>query len=248
VIVQEVLKGMASVSSLNAKCKRRFKVVLLEEVDHLTKAAQHALRRTMEKYMANCRLILCCESVSKVIDPLRSRCLAIRVPAPTKPEIIETLKMTALRENTTLPPELGERIANNCRRNLRRALLMLQVCHVETNGQLKPDTPVNLYPWEVFINNLCDEILREQKPNILNSARLKVYELTSNCIPCTIILQRISDRIMANVDDTLKFKIAYWAAFHEQRMQVSNKKVPHIVAFLARVMQIYKEWSDSWFS
>lgn len=60
-----------------------FSVVLLTEVDKLTKDAQHALRRTMEKYMATCRLILCCNSISKIIAPIQSRCLAIRVPAPS---------------------------------------------------------------------------------------------------------------------------------------------------------------------
>lgn len=60
-----------------------FLVVLLTEVDKLTKDAQHALRRTMEKYMATCRLILCCNSTSKIIGPIQSRCLAVRVPAPS---------------------------------------------------------------------------------------------------------------------------------------------------------------------
>lgn len=248
VIVQQVLKNMASVSSMNSKTKRRFKVVLLEEVDHLTKAAQHALRRTMEKYMANCRLILCCESVSKVIDPLRSRCLAIRVPAPTKNEIIDTLNTIAIKENTNLPPKFADRIADKCNRNLRRALLMMQASYVDTNGQLQDDSEVKKYPWEEFIEEIINRILEEQRPQVLSQARLKVYELTTNCIPPTLILRKCADRIMENVDDSLKMRIAYWAAFHEQRMQISQKKVPHIVAFLARVMQIYKEWADSFFS
>lgn len=53
----------------------------------MTRDAQHGLRRTMEKYVSSCRLILCCNSTSRVIPAIRSRCLAVRVAAPTVEEV-----------------------------------------------------------------------------------------------------------------------------------------------------------------
>lgn len=41
----------------------------------------------MEKYMTNMRLILCANSTSKIIAPIRSRCLLVRVAAPTDFEV-----------------------------------------------------------------------------------------------------------------------------------------------------------------
>lgn len=85
-VVQEIIKEMASNRSLtsgNAKGGVDFKIVVLQEVDRLSKQAQAALRRTMEKYTQTCRLILVCNSAAKVMEPVRSRCLGIRVPAPS---------------------------------------------------------------------------------------------------------------------------------------------------------------------
>lgn len=104
-VIQDVIKEMASSKNIatvgmskekastdddatkNTKKKADYKVVVLVEVDKLTRQAQAALRRTMEKYSASCRLILCCNNPSKVIDPVRSRCLGIRVAAPNVDEV-----------------------------------------------------------------------------------------------------------------------------------------------------------------
>ena len=61
--------------------------VIINEADTLTRDAQAALRRTMEKYMSNIRIILCANSTSKLIAPIKSRCLLVRVAAPTEDEV-----------------------------------------------------------------------------------------------------------------------------------------------------------------
>lgn len=99
-VVQDIIKEMASnqniSSSLSDKAsgKALFKTVVLTEVDQLSRQAQAALRRTMEKYTSTCRLILCCNSQSKVIEPVRSRCLGIRVACPTEDEVSDDWSYT----------------------------------------------------------------------------------------------------------------------------------------------------------
>jgi DNA polymerase III delta prime subunit len=94
---------------------------------------QAALRRTMEKYTSACRFILVCNNACKVIEPVRSRCVCIRVAAPTKDEIKECLAHVAKKEGLVLPVPLADRIATASNRNLRRAILMLETCKVKQN-------------------------------------------------------------------------------------------------------------------
>ena len=59
---------MARSRPIDTAGQKGFKVLVLDEVDRISKEAQHSLRRTMEKYSAACRLVLCCNNVSKVRD------------------------------------------------------------------------------------------------------------------------------------------------------------------------------------
>lgn len=104
--------------------------MVLTEVDQLSKDAQHALRRTMEKYTATCRLILVAQGLSRVMPAIKSRCLAVRVPAPTTEDICRVMQAVCKKEGLSLPEVLAVKIAQKSERNLRRALLMCEACKV----------------------------------------------------------------------------------------------------------------------
>jgi replication factor C subunit 3/5 len=103
-ITQAVVKEMAQSNMPTGAVT--FKIVVLNDVDELSRDAQAALRRTMEKYSSTCRFILVSQNPCRVIDPLRSRCIALRVPSPSVEEIQVVLHGVASAEHVELPAAL----------------------------------------------------------------------------------------------------------------------------------------------
>ncbi|KAJ4832643.1 Subunit of heteropentameric Replication factor C (RF-C) [Turnera subulata] len=111
-IVQEIIKEMAKNRPIDTKGKKGFKVLVLNEVDKLSREAQHSLRRTMEKYSASCRLILCCNSSSRVTEAIRSRCLNVRINAPTEDQVRRSLLHFFHSSSIKIPILLIETVNN----------------------------------------------------------------------------------------------------------------------------------------
>ncbi|KAL4452110.1 hypothetical protein ABPG75_007772 [Micractinium tetrahymenae] len=240
-VVQEIIKEMAKSRPIGADGQQGFKVLVLNEVDRLSKEAQHSLRRTMEKYSAACRLVLACNNVSKVIEPVRSRCLCIRVAAPSVDSIAQQLQHVAGREKLCLPPALAQRLAAGCDRNLRRALLSLEACRVQ-QYPFREDQQVAEPDWELYIKEIAADVLGEQSPKRLFQVRGKLYELLVNCIPPEVVLRKLALALMPKLDDELRHSTAEDAAFYEHRLQEGSKAIFHLEAFLARFMSNYKQY------
>ncbi|KAH9728631.1 Replication factor C subunit 3 [Citrus sinensis] len=162
-VVQEVIKEMAKNRPIDTKGKRGFKVLVLNEVDKLSREAQHSLRRTMEKYSASCRLILCCNSSSKVTEAIRSRCLNIRINSPTEEQIVKVLEFIAKKEGLQLPSGFATRLAEKSNRSLRRAILSFETCRVQQLFQVRGklyELLLNCVPPVVVLKRLLYELLK----------------------------------------------------------------------------------------
>ncbi|EYB82086.1 hypothetical protein Y032_0367g36 [Ancylostoma ceylanicum] len=161
VVVQEVIKQMAQTTQIASATQKSFKVVVLMEADQLTRDAQHALRRTMEKYTMSCRLILCSESLSRIIEPLRSRCMVVRVAAPTDEEIKDVCLSVAEKVRLTVPDPVLEQIVTKSRGNLRRALLSMEA--VKRKGvPIKDNEQVPEPEWEIYLRETADMMIKKQ--------------------------------------------------------------------------------------
>ncbi|KAK0223415.1 P-loop containing nucleoside triphosphate hydrolase protein [Armillaria fumosa] len=241
VVIQELLKEIAQTQQVDLNAKQRFKVVIINEADSLSRDAQAALRRTMEKYMSNMRIILCANSTSRLIAPIKSRCLLMRIAAPSREEMQTVMQYVSKRAGFDLPPEAGDKIVDDSGGNLRKAILVLEALKMQTpdlSGPLaiaKPD-------WETYCHKVADMIISEQSPARVMEVRQKLYELLSHCIPPTIILKTIAERVVDRVDEVIKADIMHWAAIYEVRMRIGNKKIYHLEAWVVKVMSIYKHF------
>ena len=131
VVIQDLLKEVAQTQQVDQNARQRFKVVVINEADQLTRDAQAALRRTMEKYSPNLRLILLANSTGNIIAPIRSRTLLVRVAAPSEKEIVKVLAKVGKSEGWQVVEGLDRKIARDSGRNLRRALLMFEAVHAQ---------------------------------------------------------------------------------------------------------------------
>ena len=136
-LVQDIVKTYCSQFTLDmVKNKNKFKVVIINNIDKLSYYAQTSLRCSMEKYIHNCKFILCGYNMSKVIDPLKGRCLSIRLSKPTDSDIYRLLLNISAKENKLLKQVEYNEIIKKCERNPKLALWLLETKYLGLNLEL----------------------------------------------------------------------------------------------------------------
>ncbi|XP_065115384.1 replication factor C subunit 4 isoform X2 [Paramisgurnus dabryanus] len=129
-VVREKVKNFAQLTVAGTRPDGKscppFKIIILDEADSMTSAAQAALRRTMEKESRTTRFCLICNYVSRIIEPLTSRCSKFRFKPLADNIQRERLLEICEKENLKYSKEGIEALVHVSEGDLRKAITYLQ--------------------------------------------------------------------------------------------------------------------------
>ncbi|XP_055357733.1 replication factor C subunit 5-like [Paramacrobiotus metropolitanus] len=104
----------------------KIKLVILDEADSMTKDAQNALRRVIEKYTNHCRFCIIANYLSKIIPAIQSRCTRFRFAPLTMEQIQPRLEVILKKENARWDDSGMNAILSLAKGDMRKALNLLQ--------------------------------------------------------------------------------------------------------------------------
>jgi replication factor C subunit 2/4 len=132
-IVREKVKDFARMQLSNPSATYRaqwpcppYKIIILDEADSMTQDAQSALRRTMETYSKITRFCLICNYVTRIIDPLASRCSKFRFKSLDQGNAKKRVEDIAEKEGVQLGEGAADALIKCSEGDLRKAITFLQ--------------------------------------------------------------------------------------------------------------------------
>ncbi|RVX70406.1 hypothetical protein B0A52_05905 [Exophiala mesophila] len=137
-VVREQIKTFASTKQIFSSTTQTagakfglgaFKLIVLDEADAMTSAAQMALRRIMEKYTANTRFCIIANYTHKLSPALLSRCTRFRFSPLKEADIRKLVDLVISQEHVNIAPEAVDSLVKLSKGDMRRALNVLQACH-----------------------------------------------------------------------------------------------------------------------
>lgn len=129
-VVRQQIQDFASAHSLSFGAKPAVKLVLLDEADAMTKDAQFALRRVIEKYTRSTRFALICNHVNKIIPALQSRCTRFRFAPLDGSHVSERLQHIIKSEGLDVDEGGLTALVRLSSGDMRKALNILQSTHM----------------------------------------------------------------------------------------------------------------------
>lgn len=234
-ILQEIIKQYAMHKSFSIyTSNRKFKTIVIYNIENLANNSQSALRRTMEIYAKSCRFIMVCNNLSKIFDPLRSRCRTFCVPLPSMEDISNVISYISMMENIKLSNSKAKYILEACDGNLSKAIWMLDCMYLKCDDQIALDEVFDQVVELILSVRTGVNIIKIFDENI----RKNIYNILITNIKGSEIITILMDLLIEKVnDDQINSKIIQCASAAEYNLIHGRRDITHIDYFVTGVMK-----------
>ncbi len=239
-LVQEVIKKYAQKNMLSFNSKIPFKIIWIKNIDNLSYYGQTALRCIMEKYCKICKFILSGRQITKIIDPLISRCLILRMALPNNTDIMKMLMNISVNENKFLSMDEYSDIVLNCNNNIKVAITKLELKYhgIDNNESWKDKI-------KIIIKLMQKILVKDIKQSTINEIRDILYKIFITNINGTQIIKELLYQILTNLKDySLSHEIIDICIHYENSLANGKRSIIHLEAFIFNIIDLlYKKYN-----
>lgn len=229
-----------SVLSYNFKNNKLFNTIVIYDIDNLNIRMQLALRRLIESKVNNCRFILTCSNINKIIDPIKSRCIVSKIKPPNNIELIRVILNICTKEKYRITLKDLIKLINDSDNNVSLCIIKLEIL---MNNIIHNNDYLNKINW--FIN----WIITNKEEDKRKQLRPIVFSLLSQYIPGNKIIFDILYGLLKLNDSVINFKtkqkIIKLASFYENNIINVINKNDSICSFIIHVNTLLNFMCDN---
>ena len=232
-IIQNVIKKFVSYNNLlNFTQKNKYKFIIIDKINNLDTFSQSSLRRMIEKYYDKCRFIFISNNISKIIEPLLSRCLLIQIKLLDKEEIMPILNKIIKVEDIKISDKKLNELIKYYNNNLREIICCLEL--YKNNYDIKLN-------WLELIKELSNKVYNTKNINLefIDYIKSKFYILyISNISIKDIIINIMKCFLKLEKDFSIKYKIIELTSEYELRLNIGTRKIIHFETYIYNIISL----------
>lgn len=196
-VIRTKIKNFSQLTSRSTSSKvPPYKLLILDEADSMTPEAQAALRRTMEHYSKTTRFCLICNYVSRIIEPLASRCAKFRFKPLNTSSMQLRLKTICEQEGITFTTELGNKLSEVSGGDMRKAITTLQSAFTLYGKDVNVDMVIDISG--LVPDKVIEDLIKSATSFSFDRLQKAVNDVIAEGYPAMQILSQIFDVVVTS--------------------------------------------------
>jgi len=240
-VVREKVKRFAQLTVAGRRTDGKpcppFKIIILDEADSMTGAAQAALRRTMEKETRTTRFCLICNYVSRIIEPLTSRCSKFRFKPLANKIQEERLLDICQKENLKYSTEAIAALVKVSEGDLRKAITFLQsAARLNMDKEITETAIIEIAG--VVPPKMIDNLLQICYKGTFEKLEIAVRNMVDEGYAASIVLGQLHDTLIGeDLNDKQKSAITEKMAVVDKCLADGADEYLQILSLCSVIMQ-----------